>query len=143
MRSMTLLLLVAAGCDSLPCTTVNETCLFMFKEDTDMVPMGCNGTTMWTTVSRSKLSCATACAANATCAVFLYSQDLKTCSMCSGDQIDNLTFVSNMSYSWCYQSVVQNWPFTNVATKFSNLTMFIPHVLFAGSVVSGSFLGVW
>ncbi|KAK6961953.1 hypothetical protein BgiMline_032014 [Biomphalaria glabrata] len=77
-------------------------CLKHFR-DLSAEPVGCDETTMRTFPSWSKLSCAMSCLASNSCAVFKYSSDTNSCSLCPGELIENLTFGTDKVFSWPYQ----------------------------------------
>ncbi|KAK6962548.1 hypothetical protein BgiMline_032653 [Biomphalaria glabrata] len=89
--------------------TANITSTF-YLDELNFAPLGCNETSMWTTLRRSKLSCAASCLANKTCVVFTYSSVTNKCLVCHGDLIQNLTFISDKVYSWPYQTAKTNLP---------------------------------
>ncbi|KAK0061095.1 hypothetical protein Bpfe_009623, partial [Biomphalaria pfeifferi] len=75
------------------CNIVPNICSTTYVDRLDLQPVGCNETSMWTFLCRSKISCAATCAAKKTCAAFRFSDKSGTCSICPGSLIQSLNHI--------------------------------------------------
>ncbi|KAI8743565.1 hypothetical protein BgiBS90_034077 [Biomphalaria glabrata] len=105
----------------------------LFQDKPDLDPVGCNEQTMSTEVSGSKLSCALSCMFSEACVLFSYVSDSKTCSLCHGGMIQNLTFNADKTFSWSYV-LFENYEPTTINTT-CNLGRVVPGGLSIGTII--------
>ncbi|KAI8738523.1 hypothetical protein BgiBS90_035667 [Biomphalaria glabrata] len=108
--------------------------------DKAVEPIGCNETSMWTFPSWSKLACALSCLATNSCAVFSYSRETSTCSICQGDVIQNLTFTSGKVFSWPYKYYKTKLESANVPDGVNIGTLVHLFGYFYGDVATSGFV---
>ncbi|KAK6962541.1 hypothetical protein BgiMline_032646 [Biomphalaria glabrata] len=136
MKTRVTLLLLSLGFSlSKKCNIASNICSTTYVDRLDLQPVGCNETSMWTFLCRSKLSCAATCAANKTCAAFRFSNKSGTCSLCPGSLIQSLNFTSGQVISWKIQNTEKNWPVTYPALKYTNRSIAVPLDVQLGTVV--------
>ncbi|KAK0054471.1 hypothetical protein Bpfe_016047 [Biomphalaria pfeifferi] len=116
------------------CNFGESYCSVTFLDRKDLVPVGCDETTMLTTTIGSKLACARACMFMKACAVFEYSSQTNKCSLCPGDLIQNLTYSSEKVFSWPFKYFLEsNQPY--VQTTLNSRKIFVSDGLTVGSLV--------
>ncbi|KAI8743563.1 hypothetical protein BgiBS90_034075 [Biomphalaria glabrata] len=105
----------------------------LFQDKPDLDPIGCNEQTMLTEVSGSKLSCAMSCMFIEACVLFSYVSDSKTCSLCHGDMIQNLTYNAWKTFTWAFVILENSQPST--INTFYSQSKFIPGSLSLGTII--------
>ncbi|KAH9514766.1 hypothetical protein Btru_023588 [Bulinus truncatus] len=120
-----------------PCDNSLNTCAIRYVDKTRPQPVGCdNSSSLVTTVSPSRLSCAMAWSIKNTFGILTYSRETTTCAMCPGAVVTSINFTSSGKvHSWPLQNLEKSWPLTNVASQQTDRAMAIPITISSGSVV--------
>ncbi|KAH9514763.1 hypothetical protein Btru_023571 [Bulinus truncatus] len=135
MLSVVAILLLIDTSASGQCNSITSVCSTVYQDKTNLQPVGCNEATVWSSTSPSKLSCASACSMNRSCAVFGYFSQSQTCYMCHGELISGINFSSDVVVSWPVQNVESDWPLTDPANNFTDRGMSIPIYVTSGTLV--------
>ncbi|KAH9514764.1 hypothetical protein Btru_023572 [Bulinus truncatus] len=130
-----LVVLLSTKSDTSQCNKNSNLCTVRYKDKTSLQPVGCNQTTMWSTASPSKISCAKSCSTNSTCAAFAFVSQNRTCYICNGDLITSVSFTYNGVVTWPLQNVETNWLLTDPVNKYTNQSMNIPINIKTGTLV--------